>query len=116
MIKVYNIDPDYMDQLLKKPITPHEEKFVLQLKRDREIYPKPTTKKYVYFWLIFNKYFDRTLKEQKEVFNAYGRLKETTDAFKDWKYAKHYQQKLERAKQEEDRQNEQEKKGDKYFS
>ena len=116
MIKVYSIDPHYMDELLKQPITPYEERFVLQLKREQERYPKPTTKKYVYFWLIFNKYFDITLKEQKAVLETYGRMKETTDAYKDWKHAKYYQQKLERAKQEEDRQNEQKKKGDKHFS
>lgn len=116
MIKTRFIPLDYFMALMAKPLEPHERKAIRDMLRDQDRYSKLTIKRYIYFWLIFNKYFEIISEEQIAIHETYGDLKETSSAFKERKQQEYNSKKLERAKKEEDRQNEQKKKGDKYFS
>jgi hypothetical protein len=116
MIKVEHISRKQIESLLERGLTDFERKFVRDVKRSQQKYPTLTRKKYVYFWLIYNKYFDRELLVQKQVYEEYGLLQETSDAFKKRKQQKYNKQKLERATLEENEREYFKKKGDKHFS
>jgi hypothetical protein len=74
MIKVEKIEESYFDLLAEKPITNYEFRVVRDCKKSQKRYSRLTLKKYILFWLIFNKHFDITLSIQKDIFNTYGEL------------------------------------------
>ena len=116
MIKVKNIEQHFFRALLEAPLSDYERKFVLDARNAQIKYSKLTRKRYVYFWLVFNKYFDIDAEEQVEIHKEFGDLKETSDAFKEWKKQKYNSQKLKRAALDEEERRHYKKKGDKHFS
>lgn len=116
MIKVKNIEQHFFRALLEAPLSDYERKFILDARNAQIKYSKLTKKRYVYFWLIFNKYFDIDSEEQIEIHEEFGELKETSDAFKERKKQKYNSEKLKRAALEEEECRYYTKKGDKYFS
>lgn len=83
MIKVQHIADHYFYNLQEEALTEKERVAVQQLWRAQRKYARLTLKKYIYFWLIYNKYFLRELPVQQQVERTYGTLiKEKSNADK----------------------------------
>jgi hypothetical protein len=115
MIKVYSIPLKTFDDLLDCSLTDYERKIVKSFKESQKTYSKLTVKKFIYFWLLYNKYYAIESPIQKQIYSTYGLLEESSDAFKERKQQEYNRKKLKRATLEENESEYFKKKGDKYF-
>ena len=74
MIKVQHIADYYFKKLQKEELTEKEKVAVRQIWFAQRNYARLTLKKYIYFWLIYNKYFLSELPVQQQVERTYGTL------------------------------------------
>lgn len=116
MIKVRYIDKKYFEELLHCSSNYYEHKFLSDALNSQMLYSTLTRKKYIYFWLLYNKYFEIRTDVQREIHEQFGELKETSDAFKERKQQKYNSEKLKRITKEQQEREFYKEKGDKYFS
>ena len=116
MIKVYSIPLKNFNDLLDHNLTDYERKIIKSFKESQKTYSKLTVKKFVYFWLLYNKYYAIESPIQKQIYEEYGLLEESSDAFKERKQQEYNKKKLKRAILEEEESRYHKSKGDKYFS
>lgn len=75
MIKVKRIPKHIINTLLYCPkLEDRDRKAVYDIKQSQFRYPKLTRSKYIYFWLLYNKYFDLEYDIQHQVYNHFGRI------------------------------------------
>lgn len=88
MIKVSFIHPKFFDELLKESLTIKERKAVHEMKKAQSSYAKLTLKRFIFFWLIYNKYKSIDLPIQKQIYEHYGPLREPKNKYHAFKNKK----------------------------